>query len=250
MKLRPRDNKPKRKQDMNPNEILEKKQKNDSQDIPLDTQNSSQSENSTAESILTDAFTDINNRSGEHSLLIETLTSPHIHESLLALQELSEILSIATEDQFLRKNTGLDPTAITKILLNILQSKTASDLLPDQMLMACRCLYNLIEAFPPCIITVVELKGVECLVDKLLEIEYIDLAEQVIKIQERISKEYPLALLKSNALFAHLQYLDFFSIHVQRHALKVVANTLLGLGQFQGIIILIRYRFWNGFGCY
>jgi hypothetical protein len=246
MKLRPRDSKnkvTKRKQDMNPKEILEKKQKTEPEALklpkndtdsaetqsPMNTvesaetqlpKNAADSPNSSTDPVLANTLSSsatINNHPGQHTALIETLTSPLVHESLFALQELSEILSIATEDQFLRQSTGLNPTLITKNLLQILQTKTHSDLLPDQMLMSCRCLYNLIEAFPSCINKLVELKGVDCLVDKLLEIEYIDLAEQVMKILEGVSQEFPSAVLKSNGLFALLQYMDFFGIHVKNN---------------------------------
>ena len=55
------------------------------------------------------------------------------------------------------------------------------------------------------------------------------MAEVVLKVLERISVDYPSAILRANGLFACLQYLDFFGIHVQRTAVATVANTCRSL---------------------
>lgn len=50
------------------------------------------------------------------------------------------------------------------------------------MLLSCRCLYNLVEANPGASSSISHHKGVGVLVGKLLEIEYIDMAETVLKV--------------------------------------------------------------------
>lgn len=95
---------------------------------------------------------------------------------------------------------------------------------PELMLLSCRCLSNLIEAHPSSILHVLSHGAVQVLVGKLMEVEYIDLAEQVLSVLEKISQEYPVAILRANGLFAVLQYIDFFSMHVQKTAVVIAAN--------------------------
>jgi hypothetical protein len=58
---------------------------------------------------------------------------------------------------------------------------SADDL--EGQLLACRCLANLMEALPGSAHTVVHHGGVPVLCSKLLEIQYIDLAEQSISVR-------------------------------------------------------------------
>jgi E3 ubiquitin-protein ligase TRIP12 len=115
----------------------------------------------------------------------------------------------------------------------------------SKMLLACRCLANLIEAMPYAAHSIVSLGAVPILNSKLMEIEFIDLAEQVLQVSpvhkgvgevneltllsypqtlEKISGEYPSAIVREDGLQAMLQYLDFFNIHVQRTAMTAAAN--------------------------
>jgi E3 ubiquitin-protein ligase TRIP12 len=57
-----------------------------------------------------------------------------------------------------------------------------------------------------------------------MQITFIDLAEQTISTLEKLSEEYPSAIVRENGLSALLNYLDFFSTHVQRTALQAAAN--------------------------
>ncbi|KAI9329973.1 hypothetical protein BDR26DRAFT_807605 [Obelidium mucronatum] len=98
------------------------------------------------------------------------------------------------------------------------------------MLLSCRCLSNLIEANPGASSVFISNGGVKILVDKLKEIEYIELAEQVLQVLEKVCIEYPHAIIKENGLVACVQYLDFFSLHVQRTAVSIVSKSCKGLG--------------------
>ena len=62
-----------------------------------------------------------------------------------------------------------------------------------------------------------------------MNIEYIDLAESILSILDKLSGEFPLAILKGNGLIASLQYIDFFNIHNQRMAISIAANAVRGL---------------------
>lgn len=113
---------------------------------------------------------------------------PDPTQKLVALQELSEILSISTEDT-LAGFFNVD--AFVKEFINILSvgSECASvvDLYGEEsgvemMLLACRCLANLMEALPGSSHSVVHAGAVPILCSKLLEIQYIDLAEQTLSV--------------------------------------------------------------------
>ncbi|KAF7317176.1 Ubiquitin-protein ligase [Mycena chlorophos] len=66
--------------------------------------------------------------------------------------------------------------------------------------------------------------AIPVLCSKLIEISYIDLAEQTLSMMEKISEEFPSSIVRDNGLAALLNYLDFFSIAVQPTALRAVAN--------------------------
>lgn len=131
---------------------------------------------------------------------------------LMALQELSEVLSMSTEDTL----SGYFSTdAYVRELVHILggprkgegdeeeekEEETAQDEDADlaaaialsgggmlgqdnleEQLLACRCLANLMEALPGSAYTLVHRGAVPVLCSKLLEIQFIDLAEQTISV--------------------------------------------------------------------
>lgn len=135
---------------------------------------------------------------------------------LIALQELSELLSISTEDtlsgyfqidSFVRELVRImggkpkpvdddgdggddgdeDPAemdedaALAAALAMSTGGMPGEESLEAQML-ACRCLANLMEALPGCAHTVVYHGAVPVLCGKLIEIQYIDLAEQTLSV--------------------------------------------------------------------
>lgn len=168
---------------------------------------------------------------------------------LVALQELSEVLSISNEDTlagyfptesfvgeliFLMGGPKPARTLSTKERSKEdIQREEEEDSLAaalalednsETMLLACRCLANLIEAMPYAAHTVVSHGAVPVLNAKLVQIEFIDLAEQVLQTMEKISNEFPSAIVREGGLSAMLQYLDFFNIHVQRTAMNAASN--------------------------
>ncbi|KAG8989607.1 Ubiquitin fusion degradation protein 4 [Tulasnella sp. JGI-2019a] len=176
---------------------------------------------------------------------------------LIALQELSELLSISTEDTlsgyfqidpFVRElvkimgGTGNtedddgggdddqeeqeqdDDAALAAALAMSTGGVMPGDESLEAQMLACRCLANLMEALPGCAHTVVYHGAVPVLCSKLIEIQYIDLAEQTLSTLEKISEEYPSAIVREGGLSALLNYLDFFSTNVQRTALRAAAN--------------------------
>ncbi|KAF9276611.1 Ubiquitin fusion degradation protein 4 [Mortierella alpina] len=94
---------------------------------------------------------------------------------LIALQELALQLSMATEDN-LAGYFSCD--AFVKELVILLRGSGDGDDNAEMMLLACRCLSNLMEAMPASVGSVVYGGAVPILCSKLIEIQYIDLAEQ------------------------------------------------------------------------
>ncbi|PLW48785.1 hypothetical protein PCASD_03238 [Puccinia coronata f. sp. avenae] len=171
---------------------------------------------------------------------------------LAALQELAEILAVSTEDtlagyfqtdSFARELVAIlrgesertesedeeDEVALVAALTATGSSSSSfnhpsSGTDVEQMLLASRCLANLMEALPGSAHTVVHHGAVPVLCAKLLEINFIDLAEQSLSTLEKISEELPSSIVREGGLTALLQYLDFFSTNVQRTAVTAAAN--------------------------
>jgi E3 ubiquitin-protein ligase TRIP12 len=140
---------------------------------------------------------------------------------LIALQELSEILLVSNEDNL---SGHFSPDAFIKELIVLMQTPEFGEENPEMMLLACRCIANLMEALPASTANVVYGGAVPILCQKLLEIHYIDLAEQALSTLEKISVEYPASIVREGGLTACLTYLDFFPTSTQRSAVTTAAN--------------------------
>ncbi|KAF9340444.1 Ubiquitin fusion degradation protein 4 [Linnemannia elongata] len=117
--------------------------------------------------------------SGMSSRLKGILTNLRAYEDpslqLIALQDLAVLLSVSTEDT-LAGYFSCD--SFVKELVLLLRGTGGDSDNPEIMLLACRCLSNLMEAMPASLGSVVYSGAVPVLCSKLLEIQYIDLAEQ------------------------------------------------------------------------
>ena len=140
---------------------------------------------------------------------------------IIALQELSEILLVSNEDNL---SGHFSPDQFIKELVTLMQPSEYGEENPEMMLLACRCVANLMEALPPSTANVVYGGAVPILCQKLLEIHYIDLAEQALSTLEKISVEFPSAIVREGGLTACLNYLDFFATSTQRTAVTTAAN--------------------------
>ncbi|KAK4237996.1 hypothetical protein C8A03DRAFT_34001 [Achaetomium macrosporum] len=141
---------------------------------------------------------------------------------LIALQELSELLLISNEDTL---SGHFSPDALVKELVALMQpNEITGEENPEIMLLACRCLANLMEALPASTSNVVYGHAVPILCQKLLEISFIDLAEQALSTLEKISVEYPSSIVREGGLTACLSYLEFFATGTQRVAVTTAAN--------------------------
>lgn len=149
--------------------------------------------------------------------LLNNLRQDDLSLQLIALQELSEILLVSNEDNL---SGHFSPDAFVKELVQLMNKEES----PEIMLLACRCLANLMEALPTSVANVVYGNAVPVLCQKLLEISFIDLAEQALSTLEKISAEYPGSIVREGGLTACLSFLDFFATSTQRTAVTTAAN--------------------------
>lgn len=128
---------------------------------------------------------------GSSSKLREIL--PNLREKddpsvqLIALQDLSELLLVSTEDNL---SGQFSPDQFVKELVTLMQPNEFGEENPEMMLLACRCIANLMEALPPSTANVVYGGAVPVLCQKLLEIHYIDVAEQALSVSQTIFSPY------------------------------------------------------------
>jgi E3 ubiquitin-protein ligase TRIP12 len=142
-------------------------------------------------------------------------------QHLTGLNELCEYLAVATEETMV--SFPIDQTV--PILINFLGHEHN----PDVMLLAARALTNLADVFPPSCSYIIRHGAVPAFCARLLNIEYIDLAEQSLQALEKLSHDHPGSLLRAGALVAVLSYVDFFQTGVQRVAVATAANICRGL---------------------
>ncbi|OBZ82438.1 putative ubiquitin fusion degradation protein C12B10.01c [Choanephora cucurbitarum] len=183
------------------------------------------------------------------SILASLKSSDDPTMQLIALQELAEILSVSSEEnlagyfssdsfarELVRIMKGPDDFSAQMggdmdedMMLALAMSEGLSGGNPEVMLLACRCITNLLEAMPTAVTSVVSHGAIRVLCQKLKSIQYIDLAEQALYALEKISAQLPRAVVQEDGLGAALMYFDFFSIHAQRTALRTAANCMRGI---------------------
>ncbi|KAI7848614.1 hypothetical protein BDC45DRAFT_471059 [Circinella umbellata] len=166
------------------------------------------------------------------------------HTSMIAsLQELTEILSISNEDtlmgmfpcdNFVRELTRIlhasneqvqdismmDEETMIAFALN--NSNGAGNI--EVMTLACQCLSNLLHALPSSASNIVAHGAIEILCQKLEPSDYIDLPEQALSVLEKLAVQFPRAVVQGGGLNAALNHFHFFTIHLQRSAIKTAAS--------------------------
>ncbi|AFZ80540.1 HECT-domain ubiquitin-transferase domain containing protein [Theileria equi strain WA] len=99
------------------------------------------------------------------------------------------------------------------------------ELMANKMITAASCINTILDVLPYATRYFRTHKvSLNVLVDKLNDIQYIDLAERVLLIVEKLSREIPVYLVKSGTMVAMLQYIDFFPLSIQVSSLSSVLN--------------------------
>ena len=141
---------------------------------------------------------------------------------LVALEELSNLLLVSNEDNL---SGQFSPDPYIKELVALMQpNPMTGEENPEMMLLACRCIANLMEALRGSVANVVYGGAVPILCQKLLDIQYIDVAEQALSTLSKISVDFPASIVREGGLTACLQFLDFFATGTQRTAVTTAAN--------------------------
>ncbi|KAL7265164.1 hypothetical protein ACSBR1_003011 [Camellia fascicularis] len=158
--------------------------------------------------------------SGDHRKFKKVLSSldQEGEESgtLAALTELCELLSFCADSSL----SSLMADSVSPILVKLARHENN----PNIMLLAIRAITYLCDVHPRSSGFLVRHDAVPALCQRLIAIEYLDVAEQCLQALEKISHDQPLACLQSGAIMAVLTYIDFFSTSVQRVALSTVVN--------------------------
>mmetsp|Transcript_6882 Transcript_6882/g.12318 ORF Transcript_6882/g.12318 Transcript_6882/m.12318 type:complete len:1801 (-) Transcript_6882:1695-7097(-) len=154
----------------------------------------------------------------ELSRLAEKLQSDVVedHEKIDALSKVCEFLSVASEKALIT----FRPDAFVSSIVVLLQTSGN----PDLMLMAARCLCDMMEVLPSSTLVVSNSGAVVPLCESLLNVEFIDLAEQSLFALEKISREYPSGIVRAGGFAAALTFFDFFATSVQRVAASLACN--------------------------
>ncbi|XP_031397200.1 E3 ubiquitin-protein ligase UPL4 [Punica granatum] len=157
---------------------------------------------------------------GENSkfkTILSSLSSEKEPSALVAaLTELCEVLSFCTEDS----PSSMLADSFSPILVKLARHNSN----PDIMLLAIRAITYLCDVFPRSSGFLVRHDAIHALCEKLMAIEYMDVAEQCLQALEKISRDQPLACLQAGAIGAVLNLIDFLSTSMQRVALSIVVN--------------------------
>lgn len=144
-------------------------------------------------------------------------------DAYLTLETLNEL---STE---LLMTTGMFPHRLVSTYKTTQSIVSVIQRFPEDMnvqLVACRCLFNLAEInFTTTFHEMIQgTQVIEILNSKLFDISYMELAEQALQTLEIISRRFGRKLIDGGSIPAALGFLDFFTIHAQRKALKIAAN--------------------------
>ncbi|GMF25704.1 unnamed protein product [Phytophthora lilii] len=155
-----------------------------------------------------------------------------------ALSELCETLSMSSEDALAVAGFSVD--GFVPALVALLRRPASMDVL----LLAARALSAVLELYPAAGVQRAAAEHViPSLCEKLLEIEYMDVAELALQILERIvckaepalsaagapnvaqlCAQFRVEVIQENGIVALLQFVDFFPLEIQRRAARVVCQ--------------------------
>ncbi|KAG6616697.1 HECT E3 ubiquitin ligase [Phytophthora cinnamomi] len=167
-----------------------------------------------------------------------------------ALAELCETLSLSSEEALAVAGFSVD--AFVPAVAALIRAPSSM----DALLLAARALSTMLELFPAAATQQAAAEHViPALCEKLLEIEYMDVAELALQILERLvckaeaalssssntttttnagssnapnvaqlCAQYRVELIQENGLVALLQFLDFFPLEIQRRAARIVCQ--------------------------
>ncbi|ETV90995.1 hypothetical protein H310_14329 [Aphanomyces invadans] len=155
-------------------------------------------------------------------LLEKIQPSNPAHVQMTSLSELCEILSMSSSEEMLTLS-GFRADAFVPVLAELVAAPPLDSM--EILLLSCRALAIVLDVCSSAIEMAVSANVVASLCDKLLNIEYMDVAELALRMLERLcsSPAGRAAALRENGLVALLQFVDFFAVDVQRTAARTAA---------------------------
>ncbi|ETV70919.1 hypothetical protein H257_13671 [Aphanomyces astaci] len=151
---------------------------------------------------------------------IQPSNAPHVQ--MASLSELCEQLTMSSSEEMLALS-GFRADAFVPVLATLVAAPPSDSM--DILLLACRALATILDVMPSAVDIAVAANVVASLCDKLLNIEYMDVAELALRMLERLcsSSAGRAAALHENGVVALLQFVDFFAVDVQRTAARTAA---------------------------
>ncbi|QBM88519.1 E3 ubiquitin-protein ligase TRIP12 [Metschnikowia aff. pulcherrima] len=146
-------------------------------------------------------------------------------DTYLIMESINEISDKMLMMDGMTAERVIQPGSLAQALVDVLTDPLLADDL-ELHLVTCRCLYNFVEVNTDFVHDALSASAVEILVEKLLDIVYIDLTEQCLQTLEIMSRDRGAhsLIVGSDGLRACLQNLDFLTVHSQRKCLQIVAN--------------------------
>jgi hypothetical protein len=149
------------------------------------------------------------------SCIQEAIQNNDFSALLRSLNLLSAELTM-TNDELL---SGLPIDSLTDILVFSLNAESAEIVLQSMI-----CVNFLVDSHHSAITFFVKAGIVSLLTNKIMNIEYIDVAEYAVKSLEKISHEFPGEVLRKSFFSEILPMLDFFDQNVQKKMLGILLN--------------------------
>jgi hypothetical protein len=146
----------------------------------------------------------------------DALSSGDNFDLLQYISQLSTELAIAQED-------FLATIHLPHVISVLIQCLHKSEL-PDIPFYSMSCLASLVDSLPHASGIIVSSGGIQALSAKLLNFEFIDQAENSIKVFEKISLEHAPSIVAEGAFEAMIQTMDFFESNVQKRILNIAIN--------------------------
>jgi E3 ubiquitin-protein ligase TRIP12 len=93
---------------------------------------------------------------------------------------------------------------------------------------AALCLTNLVDIYPELAEEIHNQNGIKIIGERCLEIEFIDVAENCIKLLDKIAETFPAQVVKSEAVMTFFNTLDFFEASIQDRVINLVKKLTRG----------------------
>ena len=144
------------------------------------------------------------------------LSSGDDFDLLQSISQLSSELAIAQEDYL----STIHLPQVVGILIQCLHKSEMAEIPFYSM----SCLASLVDSLPHAAGIIVSCGGIQVLSSKLLNFEFIDLAENSIKVLEKISIEHAQSIVGDGGFESMIQTMDFFESAVQKRILNIAIN--------------------------